>query len=204
MNEFTGKTEVPSDIWKLDEPVQRAADSAASAARTVRSAASDLASSSTETLKAKASEFVDTAKTVASDAGARLNETVSEQRGAGADYANRLADSIDRAADQFGAEFPIAGSYMRSAASHVQSAAEALRTGNIDHLVKGAQSFAQRQPTAFLGLAFLAGFGVVRFVKGASSRTGSTADSRDHSDRNDYRRSDNEDAGASSQRREFP
>ena len=204
MNEFTGKSETPNDIWKLGEPVQHAADSATSAARTVRSAASDLANSSTETLKAKASEFVDTAKTVASDAGARLNETFGEQRSAGADYVNRLADSIDRAADQFGADFPIAGSYMRTAASQVQSAAEALRSGNIDHLVKGAQSFAQRQPTAFLGLAFLAGFAVVRFVKSASSRTGSTADSRPDSDRNDNRRPDNEAAGASSQRREFP
>ena len=31
--------------------------------------------------------------------------------------------------------------------------------------MRGVQSFARRQPTAFLGLAVLAGFGVVRFLK---------------------------------------
>jgi hypothetical protein len=35
--------------------------------------------------------------------------------------------------------------------------------------VRGAQSFARRQPTAFLGMAVLAGFGVVRFLKSSAN-----------------------------------
>ena len=46
--------------------------------------------------------------------------------------------------------------------------------GNVSDLIRGAQSFARRQPTAFLGLAVLAGFGAVRFLK-------SSADSSDAS-----------------------
>jgi len=37
--------------------------------------------------------------------------------------------------------------------------------------VRGAQSFARRQPTAFLGIAVLAGFGVVRFLKSSATDT---------------------------------
>ena len=36
-------------------------------------------------------------------------------------------------------------------------------------LVQGVQSFARSQPTAFFGLAFLAGFGAVRFLKSAAA-----------------------------------
>jgi hypothetical protein len=64
---------------------------------------------------------------------------------------------------------------------------ESIKTGNLNDLVRGAQSFARRQPTAFLGMAVLAGFGVVRFLKssadssesGSSQRTGEGAFGRD-------------------------
>jgi hypothetical protein len=36
-------------------------------------------------------------------------------------------------------------------------------------LCREAQSFARRQPTAFLGIAVLAGFGVVRFLKSSAT-----------------------------------
>jgi hypothetical protein len=44
--------------------------------------------------------------------------------------------------------------------------------------VRNAQSFARRQPTAFLGIAVLAGFGVVRFLKSSAesnSQSGNSA-----------------------------
>ena len=49
--------------------------------------------------------------------------------------------------------------------------ADTIRTGNFNDLVRGAQSFARRQPTAFLGIAVLAGFGVVRFLKSSATDT---------------------------------
>ena len=69
---------------------------------------------------------------------------------------------------EFDHDLPIAGTYIRKAASQVEGVADKLRTGNFSDLVQGAQSFARRQPTAFLGLAVLAGFGVVRFLKSSA------------------------------------
>jgi hypothetical protein len=50
----------------------------------------------------------------------------------------------------------------------VEGASDSIRTGNLNDLVRNARSFARRQPTAFLGRAVLAGFGVVRFLKSSS------------------------------------
>ena len=57
---------------------------------------------------------------------------------------------------------------------------DSIRTGDFNDLLQGAQSFARRQPTAFLGMAVLAGFGVVRFLKSsAETSEGGGADFRD-------------------------
>jgi len=50
-----------------------------------------------------------------------------------------------------------------------KGASDALRDGNVNDLVQGVQRFARNQPTAFFGLALLAGFGVVRFLKSATT-----------------------------------
>ena len=54
-----------------------------------------------------------------------------------------------------------------------------MRDGNLNDLVQGAQRFARSQPTAFFGLALLAGFGAVRFLKSASGAPGQQASERD-------------------------
>jgi hypothetical protein len=58
-------------------------------------------------------------------------------------------------------------------------------------LVRNAQSFARRQPTAFLGMAVLAGFGVVRFLKSSSDNNphseSSGSASPSHTDNRGYR-----------------
>ena len=122
-----------------------------------------------DTLKDKASEFVDSAKDVASQATDKLKQAVEGQKSAGADYVGSLAGTIRRAAREFDSDLPIAGTYIRKAASQVDGIADTIKTGNFNDLVRGAQSFARRQPTAFLGIAVLAGFGVVRFLKSSAT-----------------------------------
>jgi hypothetical protein len=146
-------------------------DQALAAGRDLNEKAANLAGASTETIKDQASEFVDTAKDMASQATDKFKETVDGQKTAGANYVGSLADTIRRAAREFDANLPIAGTYIRKAASQVEGAADTIRTGNFNDLVRGAQSFARRQPTAFLGMAVLAGFGVVRFLKSSSNDT---------------------------------
>jgi hypothetical protein len=151
------------------------AEQALSAGRDLKDKAIDLAGTSSETIKDQASEFVGVAKDVASQATDKLKQTVDGQKSAGADYVGSLAETIRRAAKEFDADLPIAGTYIRKAASQVAGAADTIRTGNFNDIVRSAQSFARRQPTAFLGMAVLAGFGVVRFLK-------STADNAEVSD----------------------
>jgi hypothetical protein len=146
-------------------------DQAISAGRDVKDKAIGLAAASSETIKDQASEFVDAAKDVASQATDKLKQTVDSQKSAGADYVGSLAGTIRRAAKEFDGDLPIAGSYIRKAASQVEGVADTIRTGNFKDLVRGTQSFARRQPTAFLGMAVLAGFGVVRFLKSSANET---------------------------------
>jgi hypothetical protein len=124
---------------------------------------------SSDTLKDQASDFVDTAKDVASQASDKLKKAVDAQKSAGAEYVSSLAGTIRRAAKEFDGDLPMAGTYIRKAAAQVEGVADTIKTGNFNDLVKGAQSFARRQPTAFLGMAVLAGFGVVRFLKSSAT-----------------------------------
>ena len=144
-------------------------DQALSAARDLKDKAIDMAGSSSEAIKGHASDFVDAAKDVASQATDKLKQTVEGQKSAGADYVGSLADTIRRAAGEFDGDLPIAGTYIRKAASQVEGVADTIRTGNFKDLVRGAQSFARRQPTAFLGMAVLVGFGAVRFLKSSAN-----------------------------------
>jgi hypothetical protein len=144
-------------------------EQALSASREIKDKAVGLASASSETIQNQASDFVDAAKDVASQATDKLKQTVDGQKSAGADYVGSLAGTIRRAAKEFDSDLPIAGTYIRKAASQVEGVADSIRTGNFNDLVRGAQSFARRQPTAFLGMAVLAGFGVVRFLKSSAN-----------------------------------
>lgn len=145
------------------------ADQALSAGRDLKDKAVGLAGSSSEVIKDQASDFVDAAKDVASQATDKLKQTVDVQKSAGADYVGSLAETIRRAAREFDSDLPIAGTYIRNAASQVDGVADTIRTVNFNDLVRGAQTFARRQPTAFLGMAVLAGFGVVRFLKSSAA-----------------------------------
>ena len=82
-----------------------------------------------------------------------------------------------RAAREFDHDLPIAGAYIRKAASQIEGVSDQIKTGNFSDLVRGAQSFARRQPTAFLGLAVLAGFGAVRFLKSSANSSDASSES---------------------------
>ena len=158
----------PQGFEKAATAAKSVTDQAISAGRELKDKAIGMAGSSSDAIKDHASDFVDAAKDVASQATDKLKQTVDGQKNAGAEYVGSLADTIRRAAREFDDDLPIAGTYIRKAASQVEGVAHTIRTGNFNDLVRGAQSFARRQPTAFLGMAVLAGFGVVRFLKSSA------------------------------------
>jgi gas vesicle protein len=150
------------------ESAQTAKDQAFSAGRDFKDKAKEMAGSSSEAIKERASDLVDAAKGVAAQATDKLQQAVEGQKNAGAEYVGTLADTMRRAAREFDNDLPIAGTYMRKAASQVEMVSDSIKNGNFNDLLEGAQSFARRQPTAFLGMAVLAGFGLVRFLKSSA------------------------------------
>jgi hypothetical protein len=175
-NADQGKTAPSHGFDKAATAAKSVTDQALSTTREIKDKAIGLASASSETIQNQASDFVDAAKDVAGQATDKFKQTVDGQKSAGADYVGSLAGTIRRAASEFDTDLPIAGTYIRKAASQVENMADTIRTGNFNDLVRGAQSFARRQPTAFLGMAVLAGFGVVRFFKSSASEAEGATD----------------------------
>jgi hypothetical protein len=169
----------PQGFEKTATAAKSVADQALSAGRDLKDKAIGMVGSSSDAIRDQASEFVDAAKDVASQATDKLKQTVDGQKNASAEYVGSLADTMRRAAREFDGDLPIAGVYIRKAASQIEGVSDSIKTGNFKDLVRGAQSFARRQPTAFLGMAMLAGFGLVRFLKSsANDSEGPAAGSR--------------------------
>jgi ElaB/YqjD/DUF883 family membrane-anchored ribosome-binding protein len=175
MSDFPNKDTDRTSFSDIQRPLKQGVDQALAAGRDLQRSAADLAQSSAEVVKTQASEFVDAAKDIASQASDRIQEKVSDQKGVGANYIGNFADTMYRAAGEFDSDIPLAAKYIRKAASQVEEVSDAIRKGDFNDLVRGAQSFARKQPTAFLGLAVLAGFGIVRFLKSSAISSGQSA-----------------------------
>ena len=172
MSDFPNKDTDRTSFSDIQRPLKQGVDQALAAGRDLQRSAADLAQSSAEVVKTQASEFVDAAKDIASQASDRIQEKVSDQKGVGANYIGNFADTMYRAAGEFDSDIPLAAKYIRKAASQVEEVSDAIREGDFNDLVRGAQSFARKQPTAFLGLA---GFGIVRFLKSSAISSGQSA-----------------------------
>jgi len=152
-----------------NETLRSLTEKATAAGSDLKSKVTELASSSAEQIKGQAAGLSDKAKDVADQAGDKLKEAVAERKVAGADYVGGIAEAMRRAGREFDEELPIAGKYIRKAAAQVDDVADSIRTGDAGDLVRNAQSFARRQPSAFVAIAALAGFAAVRFLKSSSS-----------------------------------
>lgn len=164
---------------------QNMADQATEAGRDIKDRVVGLAEESVGAARAQAENLAGVAREFASEAGEAIKSRANEQREAGADYIGGIAEAIRRASREFDNDLPIAGVYMRKAASKVEEISDTVQQGDISNLVRGVQDFARRQPTAFLGLAVLAGFGAVRFLKSSSAAAprASVAERPDSEDR---------------------
>lgn len=110
---------------------------------------------------------METAKTVASDAGEQLKITLDDQKRAGAHHVGRFAQAVETAADSLERDTPELARYVRDAAHQVEAFSQNLRERDVRQLLGDVQDFARQQPTAFLGASMLVGFGLARFFKSA-------------------------------------
>jgi hypothetical protein len=141
---------------------QNLSDQAMAAGRDMAARARDAASSAADAMRTQAADL-------ASEGRDKILEKAQDQKRAGADYISGLAEAIRRAAGEIDNEVPFAANYIRSAASEVDHVAETVRNGDFSALMTQTQEFARRQPTLFVGLSMLAGFGVARLLKSAAS-----------------------------------
>jgi DNA-binding XRE family transcriptional regulator len=103
------------------------------------------------------------------DEAARLFRAANDAAATtGADYMNSLANAMRRAAGEFDRDLPVAGSYIREAASRMDGLADTIRAGNFEAWIKDAQSFASRQQPAIFGIALVAGFGLMQLLRGTA------------------------------------
>lgn len=98
--------------------------------------------------------------------------TAERQKAFGAEIVSSVAGAIRKGAGELDQNVPQAAGYIRYAADQVDSMSETLRNRDLGQLVSDLESFARRQPTAFMGATFVAGFMAIRFLKSSGARTG--------------------------------
>ncbi len=153
------------------DTLRNLSEQAASLGQTAKDQMTQASGQTTDALNQARERVSADAQDVADQIKDRVGDTIEAQKDAGANYAGRVADAMRRAAKEFEGDVPIAATYMRVAADNVNDYAERFRTGQLSDVLDGAREFARRQPTAFLGLTFLAGFGLVRLLKTSSTQT---------------------------------
>ena len=110
---------------------------------------------------------------MASQAGEKLMDTAEQQKQHGAEFVDGMADAVRRAASEFDGQMPSAAQYIRMAAEQMETMSDSLRRRDVRQMMSDVQSFAQRQPAAFLGMSLIAGFAAVRFLRSSSPGLGS-------------------------------
>lgn len=145
-------------------------------AEILKDAATDAAKDVAENIVETGHEVFGQAKThaaeAASQAGAAIREGVEARAEAGKDMfaeeGRRLARSLrDVAAEQ--GESTLKGRLLDTVASGVADVSEGLRGRSFGSLLEQADSFARRNPGAFVAGAALAGFALARFARSSGA-----------------------------------
>ena len=141
-------------------------------ARDLRDKTSDLTGSVARAAKDQANQFGDSAKEFASNAAGKVQDSVqqavSQQKSAGADYIGSIARATERAAGEFDSAMPQAARYIRQASEQMQGVADIVRERDVRELIGEVEGFARRQPSLFFGGAVILGFAALRFLKSSS------------------------------------
>lgn len=170
MNDTTTSTQKAGAADSMRKLAEDVADKAVAKGHELTDRAAALAETSVEMLKDKTADILDVTRNIAGEASERIQKSLAAQKDAGAGYVGGIAESMRRAAREFENDVPIAATYILNAASAVDTVADRIKDGDVQQMVEGAKDFARRQPTMFFGMALLAGFGAVRFLKSSAGR----------------------------------
>ncbi len=164
-----GRTSIAEDT------ADRLKDRAGDAAKILKGAGAK-ATSATHDAGDKAADLLETAKdearSKASDATGKVNDALEDRKAAGSERVKSIAGAIRRAADELEGEIPPAATYIRRAADEIETMADSVQRRDVRQLLGDVQSFARRQPAAFLGATVLGGFAVMRLLKAPTATNG--------------------------------
>jgi hypothetical protein len=122
-----------------------------------------------------ATSVVHTAKDKAAD-------LLEEQKASAADQ----AEDVARVLDEVSQHVPVAGSYLRDAASGIHRVSSDLRGRSVGEMLDDFGRFAARRPAALIGASIVGGFALARFLKSSADRRRSREQPR-HSNRAETR-----------------
>ena len=143
------------------------AEQARQVASDLKQTASTVADSVTNAAKQEADEIANAAKEILDDTTDKVRSAVSEQKNAGAEYLDKVAHAIHRAAGEFETDIPQAARYIRRAGSELSTVAKAVRQRDVRELITEVEDVARRKPALFFGGAVVLGFAALRFLKSA-------------------------------------
>ncbi|TPE51671.1 hypothetical protein [Amaricoccus solimangrovi] len=112
-------------------------------------------------------EARDAARSGLEDAKAAVEDQARQASSSVADEIARTAEGLDAAAEKLG-DSPLQRDFMRSAAGGLRNVSESLRDKSLGSMVGDLSEFGRRNPTAFLGVAALAGFAMARFARASA------------------------------------
>jgi ElaB/YqjD/DUF883 family membrane-anchored ribosome-binding protein len=117
-------------------------------------------------------QAMETASSLASEAGQQLHGYMDQQIAAGADLAARVASAIRAAADELDRSSPMLGGAIRSAGDRIETLSHDIRHKTVNEFVADTRSLFQRKPAMVFGMAAAVGFVPYRLLGGtqASSR----------------------------------
>lgn len=95
---------------------------------------------------------------------------VNEQKARAAEGLGSVANAIRQASEHLRAENQTLAAYADKAVDQIQVFADRMRDKDPAEMVQDVERFARRNPTAFVGGAFLLGLGLARFLKSSSTQ----------------------------------
>lgn len=106
----------------------------------------------------------------------QASSRVNEQKARAAEGLGTVASAIRQASEHLRTENQTLASYTDTAVDQIQLFADRMRDKDPGEMVDDLERFARRNPTAFIGGAFLLGIGLARFLKSSEVRSADAAD----------------------------
>lgn len=131
--------------------------------------AKNLAQEKTATVREKAEEIADDAKSKMNQASHQAKSTVSDQKEQAASQLHGVAQALRQTSDELREQDQgMFASFSNQAADQADRLSGYLQERDMGDLVRDAEDFARRQPELFIGGAFTLGLLAARFLKSSS------------------------------------